>query len=233
MSTAHRAVNGVLLLDKPSGITSHAAMQKVRRLFNAEKAGHTGTLDPMATGLLPVCLGEATKFSHLLLEADKTYAATIRLGVTTTTGDLEGTVTAQSPVHAERAKVAEVMRGFVGEILQIPPMYSAIKQGGKPLYKLARAGQEVPRAPRKIAIRSLTLIDLIGDELIVRVSCSKGTYVRVLAEDIGRELGCGAHLIALRRTRVGALRLDDAVTLEQLEQIQLPERRVALLPVDE
>lgn len=233
MSTAHRAVNGVLLLDKPSGITSHAAMQKVRRLFNAEKAGHTGTLDPMATGLLPVCLGEATKFSHLLLEADKTYAATIRLGVTTTTGDLEGTVTAQSPVHAERAKVAEVMRGFVGEILQIPPMYSAIKQGGKPLYKLARAGQEVPRAPRRIAIRSLTLIDLIGDELIVRVSCSKGTYVRVLAEDIGRELACGGCLSALRREAVGEFALSSgAVTLEQLEQLTPAERDASLLPAD-
>jgi len=233
MSAAQRAVDGVVLLDKPSGITSHTAMQKVRRLFNAAKAGHTGTLDPMATGLLPVCLGEATKFSHLLLEADKTYAATIRLDVTTTTGDLEGAITARFPVHVERDKVAEVLRSFVGDILQIPPMYSAIKQGGKPLYQLARAGQEVPRAPRKIGIRSLTLIDLNGSELSVRVSCSKGTYVRVLAEDIGRGLACGGCLSALRREAVGSFALSPgAITLEQLEQLNPAGRDAALLPAD-
>jgi len=228
-----RAVNGVLLLDKPSGITSHTALQKARRLFNAAKAGHTGTLDPLATGLLPVCLGEATKFSHLLLEADKTYLASIRLDITTNTGDLEGEVTARFPVKAEPDKVVEVLQGFIGEILQTPPMYSAIKHAGQPLYKFARAGREVAREPRKVFISSLALIGLAGDELTVRVSCSKGTYVRVLAEDIGRKLACGGCLSALRREAVGGFALSSgAVTLEQLELLTLGERDALLLPTD-
>ena len=228
-----RLLDGVLLLDKPSGITSNTAVQKVRRLFRVKKAGHTGTLDPLATGLLPVCLGEATKFSHLLLEADKTYTATILLGVTTSTGDLEGTVTARARVQAERAEIEHVLERFVGQTLQTPPMYSAIKLGGQPLYKLARAGGEVPREPRRIVIRSLTLLGLEGDQLKLSVSCSKGTYIRVLAEDIGRQLGCGACLSALRREGVGGFRLSQStVTLEQLEQMAPAERDAQLLPED-
>jgi tRNA pseudouridine55 synthase len=228
-----RPLDGVLLLDKPSGITSNAALQKVRRLFRAEKAGHTGTLDPMATGLLPVCLGEATKFSHLLLEADKTYAATILLGVTTRTGDLEGEITARSKVQATYDEIEHVMKDFVGEILQTPPMYSAIKHAGQPLYKLARAGGEVPRASRRVVIHSLTLLGREGNELKLSVSCSKGTYIRVLAEDIGSRLGCGACLSALRREGVGSFRLaQGAVTLEQLEQMAPAERDALLLPDD-
>ena len=228
-----RLLDGVVLFDKPFGITSNAAMQKVRRLFRAEKAGHTGTLDPMATGLLPVCLGEATKFSHLLLEADKTYAATILLGVTTRTGDLEGEVTARFKVQATCDEIEHVLKDFVGEILQTPPMYSAIKHAGQPLYKLARAGGEVPRAPRRVVIHSLTLLGREGDELKLSVSCSKGTYIRVLAEDIGRRLGCGACLSALRREGVGSFRLSQgAVTLEQLGQMAPAERNALLLPED-
>ncbi len=228
-----RNIDGVLLLDKPSGITSHTAVQRLRRLFCALKAGHTGTLDPLATGLLPVCLGEATKFSHLLLEADKTYLASIRLGVTTTTGDLEGEVTARAPVMVNKHEIEKVLKRFVGEILQTPPMYSAIKRGGQPLYKLARAGRELPRAPRGVVISDLTLTALDGDELQVSVSCSKGTYVRVLAEDIGRELGCGACLSGLRRTAVGGFSLSPgAVAFEQLEPLTLPQRDALLLPAD-
>ena len=228
-----RLLDGVLLFDKPSGITSNTAVQKVRRLFRVEKAGHTGTLDPMATGLLPVCLGEATKFSHLLLEADKTYSATILLGVTTSTGDLEGKITTRSRVQAEREGIEHVLERFVGLTLQTPPMYSAIKRGGQPLYKLARAGGEVPREPRSIVIRSLILLGLEGEELKLSVSCSKGTYIRVLAEDIGRELGCGACLSALRREGVGGFRLSQStVTLEQLEQMPPAERDALLLPED-
>ena len=222
-------IDGVLLLDKPAGITSHTAAQRVRRLFEARKAGHTGTLDPLATGLLPVCLGEATKFSHGLLDADKTYQATIRLGVTTATGDLEGAVTRQAPVAVSEAQARTALGRFVGEILQVPPMYSAIKRGGKPLYKLARAGQELPREPRRIVIRALTLVRFVSPELEVSVTCSKGTYVRVLAEDIGRELGCGGCLARLRRTAVGGFSAASGlVTLEGLEALE-PERRIALL----
>ena len=228
-----RAVDGVLLLDKPSGITSHTAMQKVRRLFNAIKAGHTGTLDPLATGLLPICLGEATKFSHLLLEADKTYLATIRLDLTTNTGDLDGVTTARFPVNVSLGKALETLKDFVGETQQTPPMYSALKHAGKPLYKLARAGREVPRIPRRILIRELDLVDLSGNELTVRVSCSKGTYVRVLAEDIGRKLGCGGCLAALRREAVGGFALtSEVVALDQLELLTPAQRDGLLLPAD-
>jgi tRNA pseudouridine55 synthase len=228
-----RPVDGVLLLDKPAGITSSAAVQKVRRLYRAQKAGHTGTLDPMATGLLPVCLGEATKFSHLLLGADKEYVATVRLGVTTTTGDLEGAVTARQEVRVENADIDRALEAFTGEIQQIPPMYSALKRDGRPLYKLARAGSDVPREPRTIVIRRLELLAREGDELKVFVSCSKGTYVRVLAEDIGRALGCGACLSALRREGVGGFRLaGGAVTLDRLEQLAPAERDTLLMPED-
>lgn len=228
-----RVVDGVLLLDKPAGITSSAAVQRIRRLFRAQKAGHTGTLDPMATGLLPICLGEATKFSHLLLGADKAYVATMRLGITTSTGDLEGQVTARHDVRVTDTDIVQALKAFTGEILQTPPMYSALKRDGQPLYKLARAGTEVTREPRAIVIRRLELLGLDGDELKVLVSCSKGTYVRVLAEDLGRALGCGGCLSGLRREAVGDFRLSaGAVTLERVEQAAPDEREALLLPQD-
>jgi tRNA pseudouridine55 synthase len=230
---ASRAVDGVLLLDKPAGITSHTAVQRVRRLLSAQKAGHTGTLDPLATGLLPVCLGEATKFSQALLGADKTYLATIRLGVETVTGDLEGEIRAQAPVDVGEREARAALTPFVGEIQQVPPMYSAIKHNGQPLYKLARAGREVPRAPRRVLVRELTLIRFAPPDLDVSVTCSKGTYVRVLAQDIGHYLGCGGCLAALRRTAVGEF--SDAanlVSFEGLEAMSRDERIGQLLSED-
>jgi tRNA pseudouridine55 synthase len=227
-----RAVDGVLLLDKPVGITSQAAVTRVKRLFSAAKAGHTGTLDPMASGLLPVCLGEATKFSHLLIDADKEYRAVIRLGLTTTTGDMEVAITADVPVSIGRPAIEAALSKFSGEVLQTPPMYSAIKRGGKPLYRYARAGIEVERAPRLVCIRRIVLESSEQEEITISVKCSKGTYVRVLAEDIGRELGCGACLRALRRTAVGSLRLEAALTFEDLERASSEKRDDALRPVD-
>jgi tRNA pseudouridine55 synthase len=228
-----RPVDGVLLVDKGAGMTSSAAVQRVRRLFRAQKAGHTGTLDPLATGLLPICLGEATKFSHVLLDADKSYVATIRLGVTTRTGDLEGEVTARQEVRAGREDVEHALKGFMGEILQTPPMYSALKRDGQPLYKLARAGADIPRAARRIVIHKLDLLGMEGEELVLFVSCSKGTYVRVLAEDLGRALGCGACLAGLRREGVGNFSLaSGAVTLERLEDMAPAERDALLLSAD-
>ncbi len=226
-------VNGVLLLDKPGGMTSNAALQTARRLLNAAKAGHTGTLDPLATGLLPLTFGEATKFSADLLDADKSYRATLKLGMTTSTGDAEGAVLQTSAVDVSDAGVQAVLSRFVGAIEQVPPMHSALKRDGRPLYQLARAGQEVERAPRRVSVHRLALIELRGDALIVDVDCSKGTYVRVLAEDIGRALGCGAHLGALRRTRAGRLSIDDAVTLPALAALAPQSRRARLLPEDE
>lgn len=228
-----RAIDGVLLLDKPEGITSNAAVQTVRHLFSAAKAGHTGTLDPLATGLLPVCLGEAAKFSHVLLDADKTYGATVRLGMTTATGDLEGEVTERKPVSVDRRRLESVLERFVGAIQQIPPMYSALKRGGQPLYKFARAGQVLPRLPRAIIIRRLALTGFSGEELTITVTCSKGTYIRVLAEDIGNELGCGACLAGLRREGVGDFSLSSgAVTFEQLEAVTGAARDALLLAPD-
>lgn len=229
---ARRAVSGVLLLDKPAGITSHSAVQKVLRLLNAAKGGHTGTLDPLATGLLPVCLGEATKFSHLLLDADKTYLATIRLGVRTVTGDLEGEVIERAAASVDTAQARAALQRHTGEILQVPPMYSALKHKGTPLYKHARAGREIDREPRKVVVSRLELIEMGREELTVRVSCSKGTYVRVLAEDIGRALGCGGCLAALRRECVGDFDVSTAVPLDRLEGLGAKERDVLLLPCD-
>lgn len=226
------AVDGVLLLDKPAGATSQTAVTRVKRLFNALKAGHTGTLDPMATGLLPVALGEATKFSVGLLEASKGYLATIRFGTTTTTGDLEGEVTAFQPVTMDRDRLEPVLAQFRGAIVQTPPMWSAIKHAGKPLYRYARAGTEVVREPRRITVEKLTLVAVRGTHADVAVECSKGTYVRVLAEDIGKALGCGACLAALRRTRVGAFVVAQAVGLGALEAMDEGERRRSLLPID-
>lgn len=226
-------VNGVLLLDKPHGMTSNSALQSARRLLNAAKAGHTGTLDPMATGLLPVTFGEATKFSADLLEADKSYRATFKLGVKTSTGDADGTVLERLDVGVSTSGIDAVLSRFIGTIEQVPPMHSALKRDGQPLYKLARAGVEVERAPRQITVHRLELVEHRGDLVVVDVDCSKGTYVRVLAEDIGRELGCGAHLSALRRTRAGRLSIDDAVTLAALEAMAPEARRARLLPEDE
>jgi tRNA pseudouridine55 synthase len=225
-------VDGVLLLDKPSGITSNLALQKARRLLGAAKAGHTGTLDPMASGLLPLTFGEATKFSADLLDAAKTYEAQITLGVTTSTGDAEGEVTATHAVAATRAQVEAVVASFVGTIEQVPPMHSALKRDGKPLYAYARAGVDLARAPRAVTIHRLELLAMHDTVLRILVECSKGTYVRVLAEDIGRSLGCGAHLSSLRRTQVGDLSLRTGVTLVALETMDAAARRASLLPAD-
>ena len=228
-----RRVDGVLLLDKGTGGTSNAALQQAKRLYGAAKAGHTGTLDPLATGLLPLCFGEATKFAAGLLDADKSYRARIRLGVTTTTADAEGEVLATRPVPAlSRAVVEGALARFRGPILQLPPMHSALKRDGKPLYEYARQGVEVERAPRPVTILHLELERLDGELLEIAVDCSKGTYIRSLAQDIGEALGCGAHLAALRRTRIGPLRVEDAVTLEALEAMDAAQRDGCLRPVD-
>lgn len=226
-------LDGVLLLDKPVGLTSNDALQAAKRLLNACKAGHTGSLDPIATGLLPLCFGDATRLSQFMLDSDKRYWTVIRLGVTTTTYDSEGDATQTRTVNVTRADVERVLPRFTGPISQIPPMYSAIKRGGQPLYKLARAGQEVEREPRDIVIRELKLLGLDGDRLTLEVHCSKGTYIRTLAYDIGEALGCGAHVIELRRLAVGTLRIEQAVTLDTLEAIASPQERAArLLPLD-
>jgi tRNA pseudouridine55 synthase len=229
-----RRVDGVLLLDKPTGISSNDALQKVRRLFSAEKGGHTGTLDPMATGLLPICFGEATKFSADLLNADKTYEATLRLGICTDTGDAEGKIISEAPVTADEAAFRAVLPAFTGPIWQIPPMYSALKRDGKPLYELARQGIEVEREAREVIIHQLELLsfDGVSASASLRVRCSKGTYIRTLAEDIGKALGCGAHLTALRRTQVANLVLPRALTLAEIEACAEEERNALLQPVD-
>lgn len=225
-------VDGVLLLDKPLGLTSNDALQKARRLFSAAKGGHTGTLDPAATGLLPLCFGEATKFSADLLEADKTYEATVQLGVTTDSGDAEGQVVATAPVSVGETDVRQALPRFTGAIEQIPPMHSALKRNGRPLYELARKGIEVERAPRAVTIHALELLDFAVDRLTLRVRCSKGTYIRVLAADLGQALGCGAHLTGLRRTAVGDLDLNGAITLAELEALAEEARSSRLQPVD-
>ena len=227
-----RRLDGVLLLDKPQGITSQGAVSRAKRLLSAAKAGHTGTLDPMATGLLPLAFGEATKFAHSLLDADKAYVADVRFGVTTTTGDLEGEVVATRPVDVDRERLAAALERFRGEIVQIPPMYSALKHQGKPLYEYARAGTEIVREPRRVTIHALELESFAGDTARIRVSCSKGTYIRVLAEDIGAALGCGATLAALRRTAVGPFSVEAAMTLETLEALSAEQRLAALRPAD-
>ncbi|MBC7414848.1 MAG: tRNA pseudouridine(55) synthase TruB [Herminiimonas sp.] len=225
-------VHGVLLLDKAAGGSSNDVLIQAKRLLNAEKAGHTGTLDPFATGLLPLCFGEATKFAQDLLDADKTYETTVHLGVTTTTGDTEGEITATLPVAVSVERIEVVLAQFRGSILQTPPMYSALKRDGKPLYEYARAGITLEREARALTIHLLELIDYAAPLLRLRVTCSKGTYIRVLGEDIGAALGCGAHLQALRRTGVGSLVLGDAVTLEQLAGMAEAERAASLAPVD-
>jgi tRNA pseudouridine55 synthase len=225
-------VDGVLALDKPLGLSSNTALQHARRLLQARKAGHTGTLDPLASGLLPLTFGEATKFSADLLDADKQYEACLALGSTTTTGDGEGELVETRPVAVGREQFAAVLERFRGSQLQVPPMHSALKHEGQPLYELARAGRNVERAPRAITIARLVLRHWDPLAPVVQIACSKGTYVRVLAQDIGAALGCGAHLAALRRTGVGSLDVARAVTLEQLEALDLEGRRRCLLPLD-
>lgn len=212
-----RSVDGILLLDKPIGLTSNAALQTVKRLYQAAKAGHTGSLDPLASGLLPICLGEATKLSGFLLNADKSYQFTCRLGIVTATGDAEGEVTATRPVGLlSREQVEAALQRFTGVIEQIPPMYSALKRQGQPLYKLARRGLEVEREPRQVTIHELRLLRLEGEVLECVMCCSKGTYVRTLVADLGETLGCGAHISALRRTAVEPYDASRMITLDAL-----------------
>ena len=227
-----RRVDGVLLLDKPVGFSSNQALQHAKRLYQAAKAGHTGTLDPFATGLLPICFGEATKFSHFLLDADKTYQAKLQLGVTTTTGDTEGEVVNTVEVKVSKPQLVQVLRQFVGDISQVPPMYSALKHQGKALYEYARAGVEIERPPRQVTIHNTDLVDFDASAAVINVSCSKGTYIRTLGEDIGKALGCGAHLTQLRRIETGGYDLTQSVTLEDLESLTIEQRDARLLPVD-
>jgi tRNA pseudouridine55 synthase len=223
-------VDGVLLLDKPVGFSSNDALIKAKRVLNAKKAGHTGTLDPFATGLLPLCFGEATKFSQDLLEADKSYDTTVHLGQTTDTGDTEGEVIASRPVDITLEQIHAVLARFRGPIAQVPPMYSALKRDGKPLYEYARAGITLEREARNVVIHKLELVSYEAPFLKLSVTCSKGTYIRVLGQDIGEALGCGAHLNALRRTQVGALTMAGMLTLEQLTAHGAPLSLLA--PVD-
>ena len=226
-------IDGVVLLDKPSGMSSQSAVTSVKRLLHAEKAGHTGTLDPMATGLLPVCLGEATKYSQDLLDADKAYLAQLRFGIQTDTGDAQGQIIAEKStaevVDNAMAKtlIDAILPHFIGDIQQVPPMYSALKRDGKPLYEYARSGIEIEREARRITIYSIKLLNVQWPVIDIEVHCSKGTYIRVLAEDMGHALGCGAHLIGLRRTMVGHLSLAQSASLESL-QYSAPQ----ILPVD-
>ncbi|MBL4584929.1 MAG: tRNA pseudouridine(55) synthase TruB [Pseudomonadales bacterium] len=215
-----RKVNGILVLDKPIGITSNAALQRVKRLFGAAKAGHTGSLDPLASGVLPICFGEATKFSQFLLDADKGYQVTIKLGVRTDSSDAEGEIVSIRPSsHVTEEKILEQLKTFEGETNQVPSMFSAIKHNGQPLYKLARQGIEVERTPRRIFIEHIDLIDFTGREVKLDIACSKGTYIRTIADDLGELLGCGAHVIELRRNKAGPYELEDSMSFEELNAV--------------
>lgn len=225
-------VHGVLLLDKQVGVSSNDALIKAKWLLSALKAGHTGTLDPFATGLLPLCFGEATKFAQDLLDADKTYETIVHLGITTNTGDTEGETIATAAVDVTRAQIDAVLEQFRGDILQVPPMYSALKRDGKPLYEYAREGITLEREARPVTIHLLEFVAYQAPFLTLRVRCSKGTYIRVLGEDIGTALGCGAHLNALRRIQVGDLFINSAITIEQLAATEEGARSALLAPVD-
>jgi len=231
-------VSGVILVDKPKGMTSQQVVSKVKYLFkspnhDSKKAGHTGTLDPMATGLLPICMGEATKFSHYQLDADKSYQATILLGGQTDTGDADGQITAKAPIPKfDDVLLDKVAQQFLGAQQQIPPMYSALKKDGKKLYEYARAGIEVERAPRGIVIKAIDLKALDHEKIQLTVTCTKGTYVRVLGEDIAKAMGTLGHLTALRRTQVGDFKINDAITLPDLEALVFNNRQEQLMPVD-
>ncbi|MHB1236209.1 MAG: tRNA pseudouridine(55) synthase TruB [Gallionella sp.] len=227
-----RPLDGVLLFDKPLELSSNDALQIVRRLFKAQKAGHTGTLDPLATGLLPVCFGEATKFSNALLDADKTYRALLQLGKTTTTGDAEGDVVSEHPVDINRSDVDITLARFRGEIQQLPPMHSALKHHGKPLYEYIRNGETIARELRSVVIHELTLNGFNGNQVDITVLCSKGTYIRTLAEDIGASLGCGAYLAGLRRSAIAHFDLDNGHSLQQLETMTEAERDALVLPTE-
>ena len=230
--SSYRHLSGVFLLNKPLGLSSNSALQKVRRLFNAQKAGHTGALDPLATGLLPICLGEATKFSHYLLDSTKRYQTTVKLGQTTSTGDVEGDVLQERDVPAlNQEKIEAVLEQFRGNIQQVPTMYSALKRDGRPLYELARKGIEIEREARPVTIYELKLIGFSEDSLTLDVTCSKGTYIRVLGEDIGEALGCGGHLTKLHRTQTGHFEIDPSYTIEYLESLSQEQRDALLLPV--
>lgn len=231
-ASPRRRVDGVLLLDKPVGLSSNAALQRARRLFDAAKAGHAGTLDPLASGLLPVSFGEATKFSQVLLDASKRYRATVRFGEATSTGDREGEVIDRAPVTFDRAALESALARLVGPLSQVPPRYAALKLAGRPYYAYARAGVEIERTPREVEIRAMTLIDWSPPDAVVDIACSKGTYVRVLAEDLGVALGSRAHLAALRRTASGSFEIGDAIALDALEQLDPAQRVARLLPVD-
>lgn len=227
-----RKVNGILLLDKPLGYSSNQALQKIKWLFQAEKAGHTGTLDPLATGLLPICLGEATKFAQHITDADKTYIAHIKLGIQTTTGDAEGEVIASKPVNITATEFVQACQHFLGEINQVPPMYSALKHEGKALYEYARTGIEIARSARKVVIKNIYVDAFLGSDAVITVTCSKGTYIRTLAEDIGKILHNHAHLTGLRRTQTAGYDLSKAMTIEAVEALPMDERDALLLPVD-
>jgi len=222
----------VLLLDKPIGYSSNQALQKIKLVYQAAKAGHTGTLDPLATGLLPLCFGEATKFAHFLTDADKVYIATLKFGITTNTGDAEGEVLSVKDVNFSKMQLEQVCNQFVGVISQIPPMYSALKHEGKAMYEYARAGVEIERAARTITIHNIEINAFDQDVATITVKCSKGTYIRTLAEDIGAQLGCGAHLIGLRRTATANYQINQAITLEQFEAMSPAQRALLLLPAD-
>jgi tRNA pseudouridine55 synthase len=230
--TTRRPVHGVLLLDKPEGLSSNHALQRAKRLLRAEKAGHTGTLDPLASGLLPLCFGAATKFSQVGLDADKAYRATLRLGERSDTGDAEGRISPGSAPAFDRAALDAALGALTGPIEQLPPMHSALKHGGRALYEYARAGRTVERTPRRVTIRRLDVVEWQGDRLVLDVVCSKGTYVRALASDLGDALGCGAWLQGLRRVASGPLRVDRALALDALEQLDEAGRDARLLPPD-
>jgi len=229
-----RPVHGVLLLDKPLGLSSNQALQKVKWLLRAEKAGHTGTLDPLATGVLPICFGAATKFSQMHLDADKAYATTLRLGIKTSTADAEGDVVSERAVNVDSALLEQVVARFVGPIAQVPPMHSALKKDGKALYEYARAGVEVERAARHVTIYGIRIVQarLEGEkpEVDLVVECSKGTYIRTLGEDIGEALGCGAHLSALRRIGTGGFKESQCVTVQALEAMDDAQRMACVQP---
>ena len=214
-----RPVNGIVLLDKDTGMSSNFALQRVKRLFNAQKAGHTGALDPLATGMLPICLGEATKFSQHLLDSDKRYLVTAKLGVRTDTSDSDGEVVSTKPVEFTQVQLDEALEQFRGDIKQVPTMFSALKYQGQPLYKYAREGITVPREARPITVYDLKFIKLEGDELTLDIHCSKGTYIRTIIDDLGELLDCGAHVIMLRRTHVADYPYERIMTLEQLQAI--------------
>ncbi|MBX9705895.1 MAG: tRNA pseudouridine(55) synthase TruB [Gammaproteobacteria bacterium] len=223
-----RSIDGILLLDKPRGISSNAALQAVKAMYFAQKAGHTGSLDPIADGMLPLCFGEATKFSQYLLDADKYYRVTATLGIRTNSADTEGEVIATKPVNVTLAQLETVLEKFRGAIEQVPSMFSALKHQGQPLYKLARQGIEVERAARPVMIHELQLIQFEGDQLTLEVKCSKGTYVRNLIDDIGEALGCGAHVTALRRLGVAGFKAEQMVTLSQIEEMKQGEQFVEM-----